>query len=267
LPLVLAMVITPLRLYPALLELSKNPLVDVAEANEDESRRDEPEVYPVVSMPPASPSLTSTLTAPLVLIPFRHRVIRLTQEGMLVKVTKDVLAAFWLVIRVMGWLNLAGVITPLSTVQLAPDEATVMSPLSPSVRVTMVRYSMSVAPEFTNSALSPLLVRDGNRFTLAAAAVLAPVPPSAMAMSVMPVIEPPVMATLVVACDALARGMPPAVAPSWTTIVSLVVSTVISASNPVKLECWTVVPLRSRNAFAIVIPLLVPVYYPPQPKP
>lgn len=44
LPLVLAMVITPLRLYPALLEFSKNPLVDVVEANEDESRRDEPEV-------------------------------------------------------------------------------------------------------------------------------------------------------------------------------------------------------------------------------
>jgi hypothetical protein len=44
LPLVLAMVITPLRLYPALLELSKNPLVDVAEASEDESRRDDPEV-------------------------------------------------------------------------------------------------------------------------------------------------------------------------------------------------------------------------------
>ena len=149
-------------------------------------------------------------------------------------------------VLVIGLLNLAGVTEALSIVQLVPDEATVMSPLSPSVTPTMVRYSMSVAPEFTNSALFPLLVKDGSKFTLAFAAVLAPVPPSATARSVIPVIAPLLIVTLVsVDPFSFARGKPPAVDPSWTTAVSFVVSTVISPTAPANDECCAVVPRLS----------------------
>jgi hypothetical protein len=75
-------------------EFSKNPTVDVVEARVDVSSRDDPETYPVVSTPPASPSRIKTLDALPVLIASMQSVILLTQDGMLVKFRKDVLAAF-----------------------------------------------------------------------------------------------------------------------------------------------------------------------------
>ena len=55
----------------------------------------------------------------------------------------------------------------------------------------------------------------------------------------------------------LVRGMenPPAVEPSWTTKVSLSVSTVTSRTAPVKDECSEVVPPRSCSFLLIMIDL------------
>src|ERR1041385_8722779 len=53
--------------------------------------------------------------------------------------------------------------------------------------------------------------------------------------------------------DSTESGLPPGVAPSWTTTVFLVVSTVTSPSAPVKAACCAVVPRRSFTCLGIGI--------------
>ena len=51
--------------------------------------------------------------------------------------------------------------------------------------------------------------------------------------------------------DSKARAKPPEVVPSWTTIVFLSVSTVISATAPVNVAVWAVFPLLNCNCVGI----------------
>ena len=60
--------------------------------------------------------------------------------------------------------------------------------------------------------------------------------------------EPAVLLAL-----SLAKGIPPAVDPSWTTIVFLSVSTVSSAITPVKVDVCAVLPLRIWTCVDIVV--------------